>query len=149
MSRSRPNCQLFGSMEPTLLIGSYLFVSKFSYGYSCHLLSVFGAIVFRPRPGRPADTRRRSVRLGPDDFIKRDDYKVPLLSPEFAPFMAFMIELTTPVLLVLQARRSAGHAVDQVRVRHQPGGPPRRRASKSRRGKYTRFVEARHEFELD
>ena len=30
-----------------------------------------------------------------------DDYKVPLLSPEFAAYMAFTIELTTPVLLVL------------------------------------------------
>lgn len=31
----------------------------------------------------------------------RDEYKVPLLSPELAAYMAVSIELTTPVLLIL------------------------------------------------
>ncbi|WP_408426053.1 DoxX family protein [Paraburkholderia strydomiana] len=31
----------------------------------------------------------------------RDEYKVPILPPEFAAYMAVSIELTTPVLLIL------------------------------------------------
>lgn len=31
----------------------------------------------------------------------REDYRVPLLAPEFAAYLAVSIELTTPVLLVL------------------------------------------------
>ena len=34
-------------------------------------------------------------------FLFEDEYKVPLLPPEFAANLAFTIEITTPVLLVL------------------------------------------------
>ena len=64
-----------GSMIPTLLVGDYLFVSKFSYGYSRHSLPfslplIPGRILFRePERGdvavfkKPTDTRT--------DYIKR------------------------------------------------------------------------------
>ncbi len=64
-----------GSMIPTLLVGDYLFVSKFSYGYSRHSLPfslplIPGRILFKePERGdvavfkKPTDTRT--------DYIKR------------------------------------------------------------------------------
>ena len=61
-----------GSMEPTLRIGDYLFVSKYSYGYSRYSfplsLPVFGGRIFgsQPRRGDVVVFRHGSV-----DFIKR------------------------------------------------------------------------------
>jgi signal peptidase I len=64
-----------GSMKPTLLVGDYLFVSKFAYGYSKHSLPfslpLFGGRIFGSLPERgdvavfklPSDNRT--------DYIKR------------------------------------------------------------------------------
>ncbi|MDX1541098.1 MAG: signal peptidase I, partial [Geminicoccaceae bacterium] len=64
-----------GSMKPTLLVGDYLFVSKFAYGYSKHSfpfsLPLFDGRIFEELPERgdvavfklPSDNRT--------DYIKR------------------------------------------------------------------------------
>ena len=64
-----------GSMIPTLLVGDYLFVSKYSYGYSHHSLPlsprIYSGRIFEAAPERgdvvvfktPADNRT--------DYIKR------------------------------------------------------------------------------
>jgi signal peptidase I len=61
-----------GSMEPTLLIGDYLFVSKFSYGYSRYSFPfsppLFSGRVFGSNPNRGDIV---VFRHAPDDFIKR------------------------------------------------------------------------------
>ena len=65
-----------GSMKPTLLIGDYLFVSKFSYGYSKYSLPTFGVDIFDGRifgsePDRgDVAVFRNPVQPGVD-FIKR------------------------------------------------------------------------------
>ena len=64
-----------GSMIPTLLIGDYLFVSKFTYGYSRHTVA-FGANLFDGRIlGSPAQRGDVAVfKLPTDnhtDYIKR------------------------------------------------------------------------------
>ena len=61
-----------GSMEPTLRIGDYLFVSKYSYGYSRYSFP-FSPALFSGRIF-PAQPRRGDVvvfRHGSVDFIKR------------------------------------------------------------------------------
>lgn len=60
------------SMEPTLLIGDYLFVSKFSYGYSRYSFP-FAPPLFSGRiwAGEPERGDIIVFRHGPDDFIKR------------------------------------------------------------------------------
>lgn len=64
-----------GSMKPTLLVGDYLFVSKYSYGYSNHSLPfsprVFNDRVFETAPER-GDVAVFKTPLDNDtDFIKR------------------------------------------------------------------------------
>ena len=65
-----------GSMKPTLLIGDYLFVSKFAYGYSKYSLPTFGVDLFEGRIFG-SDPERGDVAVfrkptQPDiDFIKR------------------------------------------------------------------------------
>jgi len=61
-----------GSMEPTLLIGDYLFVTKFSYGYSRYSMP-FAPPLFSGRilSGTPARGDIVVFRHGEDDFIKR------------------------------------------------------------------------------
>ena len=64
-----------GSMMPTLLIGDYLFVSKFSYGYSRYSLPwglplVTGRILFTP-PQRGDVVVFILPRDGSTDYIKR------------------------------------------------------------------------------
>ncbi len=61
-----------GSMEPTLLIGDYLFVTKYSYGYSRYSIPfappVFSGRIFGSTP-EPGDVV--VFRHGDLDFIKR------------------------------------------------------------------------------
>jgi signal peptidase I len=61
-----------GSMEPTLLVGDYLFVSKYSYGYSRYSLP-FAPPLFSGRifSGVPERGDIVVFRNGPMDFIKR------------------------------------------------------------------------------
>lgn len=64
-----------GSMIPTLLVGDYLFVSKFSYGYSRHTIA-FGAPLFDGRilGGEPEHGDVAVFKLPHDpsvDYIKR------------------------------------------------------------------------------
>jgi len=64
-----------GSMKPTLLIGDYLFVSKFSYGYSTYSLP-FGVDLFEGRvlASQPERGDVMVFKLPTDptvDFIKR------------------------------------------------------------------------------
>src|SRR3984885_5883974 len=64
-----------GSMIPTLLVGDYLFVSKFSYGYSRYSLPlglplIPGRILFRP-PQRGDVIVFKLPRDNSTDYIKR------------------------------------------------------------------------------
>ncbi len=64
-----------GSMKSTLLIGDYLFVSKFSYGYSRYSLpfgpSVFSGRIWESKPER-GDVAVFKLPTDPDiDYIKR------------------------------------------------------------------------------
>ncbi|MEP4377515.1 MAG: signal peptidase I [Alphaproteobacteria bacterium] len=64
-----------GSMIPTLLIGDYLFVSKFSYGYSRYSLpfglGFFNGRVFGGTPDRGDVAVFRHPPTNREDFIKR------------------------------------------------------------------------------
>src|SRR5215471_17995264 len=64
-----------GSMEPTLLVGDYLFVSKFSYGYSHYSLptspSIFSGRIFASLPDRGDIVVFRLPRDDSVDYVKR------------------------------------------------------------------------------
>src|SRR5437870_1091582 len=67
-----------GSMVPTLLVGDYLFVSKFSYGYSRYSLPfglpLFSGRVYLPFSGLPERGDVAVFKLPTDpstDYIKR------------------------------------------------------------------------------
>ncbi len=64
-----------GSMEPTLLIGDYLFVSKFSYGYSTYSLPygvhLFSGRIFGRQPDRGDVVVFKLPRDPRVDYIKR------------------------------------------------------------------------------
>jgi signal peptidase I len=64
-----------GSMVPTLLIGDYLFVSKFSYGYSHHALPlsprIFSGRLFDAAPERGDVIVFKLPRDNDTDYIKR------------------------------------------------------------------------------
>ena len=64
-----------GSMIPTLLVGDYLFVSKFSYGYSHHALPlsprVFSGRLFEAPPERGDVIVFKLPRDNETDYIKR------------------------------------------------------------------------------
>ena len=64
-----------GSMKPTLLIGDYLFVSKFSYGYSKHSIpfspDIFDGRIWSAEPKR-GDIAVFKFPPNPEiDYIKR------------------------------------------------------------------------------
>ena len=64
-----------GSMIPTLLVGDYLFVSKFSYGYSHYALplspQIFSGRVFDVAPARGDVVVFKLPRDNDTDYIKR------------------------------------------------------------------------------
>ena len=68
-----------GSMKPTLLIGDYLFVSKYSYGYSKYAVpygnllpdGVFGGRLFGSEPERGDVIVFRNPANEDEDYIKR------------------------------------------------------------------------------
>src|SRR5216110_446688 len=64
-----------GSMEATLLIGDYLFVSKYSYGYSHYSLPasppIFSGRIFGSEPERGDVVVFRLPRDDSTDYIKR------------------------------------------------------------------------------
>jgi signal peptidase I len=64
-----------GSMIPTLLIGDYLFVSKYSYGYSRHSLPfsppIFQGRLWAGEPKRGDVAVFKLPRDGTSDYIKR------------------------------------------------------------------------------
>jgi signal peptidase I len=64
-----------GSMIPTLLVGDYLFVSKFSYGYSRHSMpfspDLFSGRIFGALPRRGDVAVFKLPRDGATDYIKR------------------------------------------------------------------------------
>jgi signal peptidase I len=64
-----------GSMRPTLLIGDYLFVSKYSYGYSRHSFPLsfmpFSGRLFEDRPLRGDIAVFKLPRDNKTDYIKR------------------------------------------------------------------------------
>lgn len=64
-----------GSMIPTLLVGDYLFVSKFSYGYSKHSLpfspDLFSGRIFASQPERGDVVVFKLPRDNQTDYIKR------------------------------------------------------------------------------
>ncbi|NKB57807.1 MAG: signal peptidase I [Alphaproteobacteria bacterium] len=64
-----------GSMIPTLLVGDYLFVSKFSYGYSKHSLPfsppIFKGRIFESQPERGDVAVFKLPRDNKTDYIKR------------------------------------------------------------------------------
>ncbi|MBI36012.1 MAG: signal peptidase I [Alphaproteobacteria bacterium] len=64
-----------GSMIPTLLVGDYLFVSKYSYGYSRYSLpfglKLFNGRLFSNQPKRGDVAVFRQPPSNRDDFIKR------------------------------------------------------------------------------
>src|SRR5512135_976504 len=64
-----------GSMIPTLLVGDYLFVSKYSYGYSRHSfpfsLMPFSGRIFESVPKRGDVVVFKYPRDNKTDYIKR------------------------------------------------------------------------------
>ncbi|MEN9500557.1 MAG: signal peptidase [Pseudomonadota bacterium] len=64
-----------GSMIPTLLVGDYLFVSKYSYGYSRHSMpfspNIFEGRIFGSLPKRGDVAVFKLPRDGSTDYIKR------------------------------------------------------------------------------
>lgn len=64
-----------GSLIPTLLIGDYLFVSKYSYGYSKHSLpfspDIFSGRILASEPARGDIAVFKLPRDGSTDYIKR------------------------------------------------------------------------------
>jgi signal peptidase I len=64
-----------GSMIPTLLVGDYLFVSKYSYGYSNHSLpfspNLFSGRILGAAPKRGDVVVFKLPRDGQTDYIKR------------------------------------------------------------------------------
>jgi signal peptidase I len=64
-----------GSLIPTLLIGDYLFVSKYSYGYSRHSIPfsppIFSGRIFASEPKRGDIAVFKLPKDGSTDYIKR------------------------------------------------------------------------------
>ena len=60
-----------GSMYPTLYVGDYLFVSKYTYGYSKHSLPLFNGRIWEDMPQRGDVVVFKFPQDNKTDFIKR------------------------------------------------------------------------------
>ena len=117
-----------GSMRPTLLVGDYLFVSKFSYGYSRHTVA-FGLPLFDGRllAGEPerGDVVVFKLPSNPnEDYIKR-----------LIGMPGDVIEVVEGVLHI------NGEAVPRRRVEDFRGGTCQRFGTTTAVARMTRYIE--------
>lgn len=130
-----------GSMKPTLLVGDYIFVSKFSYGYSRYSLpfglDLFDGRIFGSEPERgdvvvfkfPADTSKDYIKrvIGlPGDRVQLRDSVIfindePVPREQMGTFteMARGTPQSTPIFM----ETLSGEAYGTLDIDRNPGNP--------------------------